>query len=101
LPLATVLGGLAVLAVPPLVPFAPLYFGAYAVATGVEAARVGARVGAWAVPVVWAIFPTMHVAHGLGVLTGLVKHTLAPRPPNIERLDPRRQDGTADAPAFS
>jgi cellulose synthase/poly-beta-1,6-N-acetylglucosamine synthase-like glycosyltransferase len=101
LPFATVLGGLAVLAVPQLVSFAPLYFGAYAAATGVEALRVGASVGAWAVPVVWAIFPTMHVAHGLGVLTGLVKHTLAPRPPNIERLDPRHEDGTVEAPAFA
>jgi cellulose synthase/poly-beta-1,6-N-acetylglucosamine synthase-like glycosyltransferase len=97
LPLAFVLGGLTLLVTPPLTLLAPLYFGAYAAATAIEAVRVGARVGAWAVPVVWAIFPTMHVAHGLGVLQGLVKYTVAPRPPHIERLHPTGAADAADA----
>jgi len=51
---------------------------------------VGSKVGLWAIPVVWAIFPTMHVSHGIGMLQGLVKYTLSPKPPVIESLDPPR-----------
>lgn len=89
IPLMFVVTALALLLVPPLRPLAPALFAAYAAITGLEALRVGRRVGLWAVPVVWGIFPTMHLAHGLGMLQGLIKYTLKPKPPVIERLPPR------------
>ena len=89
IPFLFVVGGATILVVPPLQVLAPLAFGTYAALTGVEALRVGLKEGLWAVPVVWAIFPTMHLAHGIGMLQGLVKYTLNPKPPLIEQLDPR------------
>ncbi len=80
---------LALLLVPGLTPALPACVLLYAAATGIEAARVGHTEGAAAVPVVWAIFPSMHVAHGLGFLHGLVKYTFNPVPPEIEQLDSR------------
>jgi cellulose synthase/poly-beta-1,6-N-acetylglucosamine synthase-like glycosyltransferase len=44
---------------------------AYGALAGVEAIRVGRREGPWAIPIVWTIFPVMHVAHGLGFAAGL------------------------------
>ena len=99
-PFASVASGITLLVVPPLAPLAPLALGAYAALTGVEALRVGWREGLWAVPVVWAVFPTMHVAHGIGMLQGLIKHTLRPRPPVIEHLEPR-PFGAAPEPIYA
>jgi hypothetical protein len=79
--------------VPPLQGLAPFAFGSYAAVTGLEAVRVGSKVGVWAIPVVWAIFPTMHLSHGIGMLQGLVKYTLKPKPPLIETLEPRSTNG--------
>ncbi|MCA1684725.1 MAG: glycosyltransferase family 2 protein, partial [Planctomycetia bacterium] len=93
IPFFCVISGLTVLAVPALRPFAPFAFGAYAALTGLEAVRVGSRAGLRAVPVVWSIFPVMHASHGLGMLQGLIKYTLRPRPPSIERLDPVASPG--------
>jgi glycosyltransferase involved in cell wall biosynthesis len=93
IPFAFVVGGATLLIVPPLQAFAPLAFGTYAAVTGLEAIRVGAKVGLWAIPVVWAIFPTMHVAHGVGMLQGLIKYTVKPKPPVIETLDPLPNGG--------
>lgn len=100
-PFAFVVGGITLLVVPPLQPLAPLAFGTYAAITGLEALRVGSKVGLWAVPVVWAIFPTMHVAHGIGVLQGLVKYTLKPKPPLIEKLEPQSNGGLRREPALA
>jgi hypothetical protein len=99
IPFLFVVGGITVLVVPPLQAFAPLAFGTYAALTGLEAIRVGSKVGLWAIPVVWAIFPTMHVSHGIGMLQGLVKYTLQPKPPLIETLEPRASNGAK--PAFA
>jgi succinoglycan biosynthesis protein ExoA len=92
IPFLFVVGGATILVVPPLQVFAPAAFGTYAALTGLEALRVGLKEGLWAVPVVWAIFPTMHLAHGIGMLQGLVKYTLNPKPPLIEQLDPRSDE---------
>lgn len=89
IPLLSVAVGAAILAVPPLRPLAPFVFGGYAAITGIEAWRVAHATGLWAVPVVWGIFPTMHMAHGVGMLQGLIKYTVTPKPPLIERLEPR------------
>jgi succinoglycan biosynthesis protein ExoA len=87
IPFAMLLTALVLLAVPPLHPLFLVAAGLYAGATFLEAVRVGSSVGLWAIPVVWAIFPTMHLAHALGMAQGLVKHVIRPRPPSIDRLD--------------
>src|SRR4051812_30145681 len=53
-PSAMVPGAAALIAIPPLWPWAPLAFASYALATGAEAVRVGGRLGPAAVPLVWA-----------------------------------------------
>ncbi len=95
IPFLSVVAGAAILVVPQLRPLSPFAFGAYAVITAAEAARVGHKVGLWAIPVMWAIFLTMHVSHGVGMLQGFIKYTLKPKPPLIERLEPRDQNGVA------
>jgi len=62
----------------PLHPFSAWTLGAYALATGAEAVRVGRKAGLLAVPIVWGIFPVLHVAHGVGFASGLVKYKRAP-----------------------
>ncbi len=101
IPFAFVMSGATLLVVPPLQAFAPLFFGTYAALTGLEALHVGSKVGLWAVPVVWAIFPTMHISHGIGMLQGLVKYTLKPKPPLIETLEPRTTNGSSHEPVFA
>ena len=95
IPFLSVVAGTAILVVPQLRPFAPFAFGAYAAITAAEAVRLGHKVGLWAIPVMWAIFLTMHASHGVGMLQGFIKYTLKPKPPLIERLEPRDQNGVA------
>ena len=78
LPFAMVLGGAALLLTPPLHPVAPLAFGAYGAASVVEALRVSLRHGVTLAPAVAAIFPVLHVSHGVGFGLGLVQYALAP-----------------------
>ncbi len=78
MPFLVVTGGAALVATSAVQPLTLPAFAAYAVATGVEALRVGREAGWSAVPVVWAIFPTLHLAHGLGFARGLVRYSLKP-----------------------
>ena len=80
----------------PLRPLAPLALALYAVSTGVEAVRVGRR-GARAAtfPLVWSMFPVMHVAHGLGFAAGLVHYTLHADWAEVPRLALRDSPATA------
>ncbi|HEX3763930.1 MAG TPA: glycosyltransferase family 2 protein [Kofleriaceae bacterium] len=78
IPFLMVTGGALLLAVPPLWPLAPLAFATYALATGAEAIRVGARLGPAAIPTIWAIFPTLHVSHGVGFAAGLLRYLRKP-----------------------
>ena len=73
-PFLMVVGGATLLVVPPLWPIAPVALGAYLLATGAEAIRVGRRAGVAAIPTVWAIFPVIHVSHGVGFAAGLVRY---------------------------
>jgi glycosyltransferase involved in cell wall biosynthesis len=66
--------GAALLATSNLQPFTAPAFGLYALATGIEAVRVGLREGVATVPVVWAIFPVLHVSHGVGFAAGLIRY---------------------------
>jgi glycosyltransferase involved in cell wall biosynthesis len=63
-----------------------LSLAAYVLTTGAEAVRVGRSEGIVAVPVVWAIFPVLHVSHGAGFAAGLVKYVLKPDWTDAERL---------------
>ncbi len=71
-------GGGVMLLPPPLQPIAPFAFGAYGAASAVEALRVSLRHGLSLAPAVAAIFPVLHVSHGVGFGVGLVQYALAP-----------------------
>jgi succinoglycan biosynthesis protein ExoA len=89
-PFAMVVGATALIAVPPLWPAAPLAAAAYALATGAEAVRVGAKLGPAAVPVVWAMFPVLHASHGVGFAAGLLQYLRNPDwPAEPERIAKR------------
>lgn len=78
LPFLMVVSGVALLVVRPLRKFAPLAFGLYGAATVVEAVRVGRRHGMTLVPAIAAIFPVLHVSHGVGFASGLAKYLFNP-----------------------
>jgi succinoglycan biosynthesis protein ExoA len=79
IPFLMVVGGSTLLATSAVQPVTPFAFGAYAVATGIEAIRVGRSEGIGTIPIVWAIFPVLHVAHGVGFAAGLVHYGLFDR----------------------
>jgi glycosyltransferase involved in cell wall biosynthesis len=74
LPFLMVCGASALLATSAVQPITPFAFAAYALATGAEAVRIGSSAGASAVPLVWAIFPVLHLSHGIGFAAGLIRY---------------------------
>ena len=91
LPFGLVAGGALMVTFPPLWPAAPLAFATYALATGAEAVRVGRSLGTTAVPLVWSLFPVLHLSHGLGFASGLVRYLRNPDwPDEPERVPPRK-----------
>lgn len=94
IPFLMTLSGAAMILTSPFQPFTPLAFAAYALGTGAEAVRVGRKLGPLGVPLVWAMFPVVHVSHGIGFAVGLVKYKLFPDwPREPERLAHREDDG--------
>jgi cellulose synthase/poly-beta-1,6-N-acetylglucosamine synthase-like glycosyltransferase len=91
LPAAMVVGVVALLATSRLQPLTPYLAAAFLALTFAEAVRVCRRAGLLAqVPRVWAIFPVMYLAHGLGFWAGLV-HYLSHRDwTEPERLQARQ-----------
>ncbi|MGZ5971510.1 MAG: glycosyltransferase family 2 protein, partial [Polyangiales bacterium] len=79
LPFLMVTGASALLATSAVQPVTPFAFAAYALATGAEAVRIGREAGAAAIPIVWAIFPVLHVSHGIGFAAGLLRYGLRDR----------------------
>lgn len=77
-PLALVTVGGALAATATLQPVTPFAAAAYALLTGAAAVRVGRREGLATIPVAWAAFPVMHIAHGVGFGSGLVRSALRP-----------------------
>jgi hypothetical protein len=78
-------------AVPPLWPVGAAALATYALATGVEAVRVGREAGGAAIPTVWAIFPVLHASHGIGFAAGLWQYLRKPDwTEQPERVPPRR-----------
>lgn len=91
LPFFLVSGAATLILTPPLWPFAPAAFATYALATGAEAVRVGRKVGARAIPTIWAIFPVLHASHGAGFAAGLLQYLRNPDwPAEPERVPPRK-----------
>jgi glycosyltransferase involved in cell wall biosynthesis len=78
LPFLMVVGGVTLLVVPPLQLVAPVAFGLYGAAALLEAIRVSRRRGLVLPPVVAAIFPVLHVSHGVGFAAGLAQYALRP-----------------------
>jgi succinoglycan biosynthesis protein ExoA len=78
IPFFLVVGGGVLLITSPVQPLTPIAFSAYAAACAVEAVRVGRKAGWSAVPIVFAIFPTLHVSHGVGFARGLLRYLRAP-----------------------
>jgi len=78
----------ALLATSPWHPLGTWSIALYALVTGAEAVRVGRSQGVRAIPVVWSIFPVLHLSHGAGFAAGLVKYALRPDWKADERLSP-------------
>ncbi|MBS0266740.1 MAG: glycosyltransferase family 2 protein [Planctomycetes bacterium] len=91
IPCLAVILGLLLLTVPPLWPFAPYAFALYAGLTLIEALRMAIVHRCWSVPVIWIIFPVLHASHGVGMLQGLIKYSLKPKPTSIDKLLPANQ----------
>lgn len=91
LPFFMTTGAATLVAVPPLWPLATTAFATYALATGAEAVRVGRKVGALSIPLVWAMFPILHLSHGAGFAAGLFRYLREPDwPVQPERIAPRK-----------
>jgi cellulose synthase/poly-beta-1,6-N-acetylglucosamine synthase-like glycosyltransferase len=87
LPFLMTVAGVALVLTSGMQPLTPVAFGAYALATGAEAVRVGRKAVPGAIPIVWAIFPVLHVSHGMGFAAGLVRYALdRDWPKEAERL---------------
>jgi hypothetical protein len=78
IPFFMCVSGAALLGVRALRPLAPLAFGLYGAAAALEAVRVTFGKGLHLAPVVAAIFPVLHVSHGVGFGVGLVQYALNP-----------------------
>ncbi|HVJ91580.1 MAG TPA: glycosyltransferase [Labilithrix sp.] len=97
-PLAIVSVGAMLAVTSTLQPFTPIAAAVYALKTGATAVRVGRREGVVTIPVAWAAFPVMHVAHGVGFGAGLVRS--ATRPDwKAEGEPPRGKSPSVGAPA--
>lgn len=86
-PLALVVGGGALAATSSVQPLTPLAAGAYALVTGAEAVRVGRSEGLATIPIAWAAYPVMHLAHGVGFGAGVVRALVSPDWSAAELLD--------------
>jgi succinoglycan biosynthesis protein ExoA len=95
IPFLVVCGGAALVATSAVQPITPFAFGAYGMVTLIEAVRVGRKAGLASIPVVWAIFPVLHVSHGLGFGAGLLRYLRRPDWAPTERLEARAGVGDA------
>jgi len=96
LPFLGLVGEAALLVVAP-VQVGSVALAGYALATGAEAVRVGRPEGLAAIPVIWAIFPVLHVSHGAGFAAGLVKYVVRPDwtdPEHLPAVRPAQLDAS-------
>jgi succinoglycan biosynthesis protein ExoA len=90
-PLALVVGGGALVATSSVQPITPFALAAYALVTGAAAVRVARGEGIVTIPIAWAAYPVMHLAHGVGFGSGLVRAVVRPNwqpTPRIEDPEP-------------
>jgi GT2 family glycosyltransferase len=86
-PLALVVAGGALAATSSLQPITPFALAAYALVTGAAAVRVARGEGIVTIPIAWAAYPVMHVAHGVGFGSGLVRALVRPDWEPAPRID--------------
>ena len=86
-PLAIVACGGALVATSSIQPITPFALAGYALLTGAAAVRVARGEGLATIPIAWAAFPVMHVAHGAGFGAGLVRALVSPDWGPALRLD--------------
>jgi GT2 family glycosyltransferase len=86
-PLAIVACGGALVATWSIQPITPFALAGYALVTGAAAVRVARGEGFATIPIAWAAFPVMHVAHGAGFGAGLVRALVRPDWGPTARLD--------------
>lgn len=86
-PLAIVLGGGALVATSSVQPITPIALAAYALVTGAAAVKVARGEGVATIPIAWVAYPVMHVAHGVGFGTGLVRALVRPDWAPAPRID--------------
>jgi cellulose synthase/poly-beta-1,6-N-acetylglucosamine synthase-like glycosyltransferase len=92
-PLAMVTAGAALGATSSVQPITPVAAALYALVTGAAAVRVGRKEGVVTIPIAWAAYPVMHVAHGVGFGAGLVRALVKPDWQAHSKLD--ETDATA------
>jgi cellulose synthase/poly-beta-1,6-N-acetylglucosamine synthase-like glycosyltransferase len=99
-PFAGVVAAAALVASSSLHPLTPFAFAAYAAGCALEAVRVGRGLALRELLTAWAIFPILHVSHGVGFAAGLARYLLlAPDwPAEPERLAPRGPPCAARCP---
>jgi len=86
-PLALVACGGALVATSSIQPITPFALAAYALYTGAAAVRVARGEGVATIPIAWAAYPVMHVAHGAGFGAGFVRALVRPDWGPTTRLD--------------
>jgi GT2 family glycosyltransferase len=89
IPFLMLVAALGLAVVPPLRPLLLPAAALYVLLAAVEAVRVGRRLGAAGLVTVFAIFPVLHLAHGLGFAVGLVRYGLRRDFAPVERLPER------------
>jgi len=90
-PLAMVAVGGALAATSSIQPITPFALAGYALLTGAAAVRVGRAEGFVTIPIAWAAYPVMHLAHGVGFAGGLVRALVRPdwdAPPRLDEPSP-------------
>lgn len=85
-PFAMVVGGGALAATSSVQPLTPLAAALYALVTGAAAVRVGRSEGLVTIPIAWAAYPVMHLAHGVGFGAGLARALSKPDWSVVTRL---------------
>ncbi len=86
-PLALVVTGGALAATSSIQPITPFALAGYALLTGAAAVRVGRGEGFVTVPIAWAAYPIMHLAHGVGFAGGLVRSIVSPDWEALQHLE--------------
>jgi len=77
-PFSFVVCAVLLVAIPHCRPISPWIFGMYALLTGLEALRLAGLRNLLSTPIVWSVFPALHISHGVGFAVGLIHYLLYP-----------------------